>query len=681
MKFLILRVLTHSELGMFHEYRRQGKEGSKQRAINFDSDVVDRVFPTASDADRIALELCFDCDAGTVSLPHFLTRQAKNWRLEGNCPRDRRYAFVEPGCLFVMEVDAGRKPAEGAWVVLPDDDPITRVIRADGATAGLTRAGMIALHDDEGRRIRALLHDARPEMFSDPARKEETMTGAPEAVPGGKRLPPRPQRLAEIIANTGHTLASAVADIVDNSISADATLIDIDFAEPDSGHGRWLTIRDNGRGMSPTELDEAMTLGSLVDYEGNSLGKFGYGLKGASWSQARVFTVVTRKRGGPVSHLTWDRDQLGDWIAGDGPLEAWEEEATKLEDQGTVVLWKEMKPPAAAQTINGIPPWSMEILELGRHLGLVFHRFLEGDARNRKMVVIRINTVPVVPNNPVGHALTVPYDLKTIRMVTPEGDQPVTVQPFLLPSEDELRQHHKPDGPIATNEVLGRVGLFGRRNETQGLFIYRNDRLIKWGGWQQIWLTSDEKTKLARVVVSFDTKLDEMFDINITKRSVSLPSYLQEEIKKLATPVRTASKGKYKKPTSAPVPKPSPSPAPTPTPAPTPIAGLVPGPGDGLSIPGADTSLPTVTTAGPPETPADLPPINYRPVTATKFAWKQGINLSGGRDLQISGRIAPLAALAARLEKDPEAMQELAAFLMLLDEKDMQTALLASGDK
>ncbi|WP_173088723.1 ATP-binding protein [Devosia sp. 1635] len=677
MKFLILRALTHSELGMFHEYRRQGKEGSKQRAVNFDGDVVDRVFPTASDTDRIPLDLRFDTDAGTVTLQHFLTRQGKNWRLEGNCPRDKLYEFVEPGCLFVMEIDAGRRPAEGSWIVLAEDDPVAMMIRADGATAGLTRAGMIALHDEEGRRIRGFLQNARPDMFSAPTTKEHTMTDAPEADAGGRRLPPRPQRLAEIIANTGHTLASAVADIVDNSISADGTEIDIDFAAPDSGHGRWLTIRDNGKGMSPAELDEAMTLGSLVDYEGNSLGKFGYGLKGASWSQARVFTVVTRKRGGQVCNLSWDRENLRDWVAGDGPLEPWEQEATNPGEHGTVVLWKDMKPPAAAQTISGIPPWSTEILELGRHLGLVFHRFLDGDARNRKKVAIRINGVLVLSNNPIGHPLTVPYDLKTIRMVTPDGDQPVTVQPFLMPSEEELRQHHKPEGPVVTNEVLGRVGLYGRRNETQGLFIYRNDRLISWGGWHQIWLTSDEKTKLARVIVSFDTKLDEMFDINITKRSVSLPSYLQEHIKKLATPTRNASKAKYKKPSAIPVPTPTPAPAPVTVPAPAPIGGLVPAT-TGSPISSGPENGPSV--AGSLEQPEDKPPVNYRSVTATKFAWKQGINLTGGRDLQISGRITPLASLAARLEKDPEAMQDLAAFLILLDEKGLQTPLLASGD-
>lgn len=151
MKFLILRVLTHSELGMFHEYRRQGKEGSKQRAVNFDGDVVDRVFPAAQDTDRVEMNLRYDTDLGVAEQTHFLTRQGKNWRLEGNCPRDRVYAFVEPGCLFAMEVDAGTSPATGSWVVFSGASEIARTILDDGATSGLARAGMIALHGDVGR--------------------------------------------------------------------------------------------------------------------------------------------------------------------------------------------------------------------------------------------------------------------------------------------------------------------------------------------------------------------------------------------------------------------------------------------------------------------------------------------------------------------------------------------------
>lgn len=678
MKFLVLRVLTHSELGMFHEYRRQGREGSKQRAINFDGDVVDRVFPTAADSDRIALQLGYDTDAGVVSAPHWLTRQAKNWRLEGNCPRDAIYAFVEPGCLFALDVDAGRDPAVGKWAVFASDDPVTSAVLADGATAGLARAGMIALHAEEGSRLRSVLNAARPDMFEANERGEQGMEAGVEQPAGGRRLPPRPARMAEIIAQTGHTLASAVADIVDNSISADATEIDIRFSEPNGGHGRWMTIRDNGRGMDAAELDEAMTLGSEVDYESNSLGKFGYGLKGASWSQAPVFTVVSRRRGGATVHLSWDRRNLADWVASSAPLEKWEAEVATPGDQGTVVLWKEMKPPAAALNVPGVTPWTAEISQLTRELALVFHRFLEGEATNRKKVTIRINDKAVAPNNPVGHALVTPYDQKTIGIPVEGGNEPVKVQAFVLPSEEEVRQHHKPEGPAVVNEELNRLGLYGRRNESQGLFVYRNDRLIKWGGWHEIWTTSDEKTKLARVVVSFGTKLDDPFAINITKRSVSLPGSLQEKIKAQATPARNASKAKYSKTGQKPVPTPIPTPAPAPTPPP-PIPGG--GPAPKPPVPGEPVGGPGDT--GTPPTPAPVPeevPVTLRMVTSPRFGWKIGPNLTGGRDLQVSNRLSPLRALAARLDKDPEGVRELAAFLALLDAKDLQADLLGDED-
>src|SRR5207244_2962902 len=87
----------------------------------------------------------------------------------------------------------------------------------------------------------------------------------------------------------------------------------------------------------------------------------------------------------------------------------------------------------------------------------------------------------------------------------------------------------------------------GKRNETQGLFIYRHDRLIKWGGWHQMWETNDEKTKLARVVVNFDKVLDDAFKINISKQIVHLPQQLQVDIKKLAEVARKDSQKKYRK--------------------------------------------------------------------------------------------------------------------------------------
>jgi len=668
MRFLILRILTHSELGMFHEYRNQGKEGSKQRAVNFDWDVVDRVFPAAKDSDLIEMDLRYDTDHGVDQKRQWLKRQEKNWRLEGNCPRDARYAFVEPGCLFAMEVNAGTSPGSGAWAVFPKDDPVTVAILADGESSRLAKSAMIALHDEEGEHVRQVLADARPDLFTAPL-----VNGAAPAMVrlggNGVELAPNPSRLVKILASVGHTMPSAVADLVDNSISANATNIAITFGRPDGGHGRWMSIVDNGDGMDEGRLAEAMRIGSASDYEANSLGKYGYGLKGASWSQAKVFTVVTKLEGGRQNHLTWDIDDMEGWLAKSEPLEPWEEGATKLGSHGTVVLWEDMRPPQSMPTMRGLDPYSAEVMLLGRHLALVFHRFLEGKAHGRKTVIITINGNRVEPNNPFGHPLASRYDAKTIRIPTEAEDGLVQVQAFLLPTEAEISEYHKAQGPEAVRQALDMIGLYGKRNDSQGLFIYRHDRLIKWGGWHQMWETNDEKTKLARVVVDFDSVLDDAFKINISKQIVQLPQQLQVEIKKLADVARKDSQKQYRREARQPSP-------------PTPPAPVPGGSGGGTLAGGGTGSTATSPTGGgptttPPATPAPAPRVAVRDVKTDRFVWKLTKGMTGALDLQVSEVNSNLAALVRQIRTDPQAVAHLAAFLGGLDEADLQKALLA----
>lgn len=674
MRFLILRILTHSELGMFHEYRRQGKEGSKQRAINFDWDVVDRVFPAAKDHERIDMALLYDTDAGVRQAVQWLKRQEKNWRLEGNCPKDSCYAFVVPGCLFAMEVDAGASPATGAWAVFPVDDPVTKAILADGESSRLASSAMIALHDEEGFRTWQTLAGARPDLFTAPTNGSAAPV-APKVGPNGVELPPDPSRLVKILASVGHTMPSAVADLVDNCISANATNIAITFGRPDGGHGRWMSIADNGDGMDEGGLAEAMRIGSGSDYEANSLGKYGYGLKGASWSQAKVFTVVTKQEGGRTHHLTWDVDDMVGWLAKSNPLEPWEQEATKLGSHGTVVLWEDMRPPQSMPTLRGLDPYSAEIMVLDRHLALVFHRFLEGRAHGRKTVTITINGNCVEPNNPFGHPLASRYDAKTIRIPAEAEDGFVQVQAFLLPTEAEIAEHHKPEGAEAVRQALDRIGLHGKRNDTQGLFIYRHDRLIKWGGWHQMWETNDEKTKLARVVVDFDSVLDDSFKINISKQIVQLPQQLQVEIKKLADVARKDSKKKYRKEAKQTPPAPPEPPA----------SGPVPGGSGGGAPAGGGTGPTTPPTGGgltthplPAPTPPAPPPqrVAVREVKTDKFVWKMNRGMTGALDLQVSEVNSDLAALVRQIRADPQAVAHLAAFLGGLDAAGVQDALL-----
>lgn len=674
MRFLILRVLTHSELGMFHEYRRQGKEGSKQRAINFDWDVVDRVFPAAKDTDRVEMNLRYDSDSGVQIAAQWLKRQEKNWRLEGNCPKDKLYTFVDPGCLFAMEVDASNSPADGAWAVFPKDHPVTAAILADGETSGLAKSAMIALHDQEAAKTWLVLSDARPDLFSAPKIGNSTSATVTIEGPNGIELAPNPARLVDILASVGHTMPSAVADLVDNAISANATEIAITFGRPDSGHGRWMAIADNGDGMNRARLTEAMRIGSETAYEGNSLGKYGYGLKGASWSQTNVFTVVSKCEGGEVQHLSWDKDDMAGWRAKSNPLEPWEQDATKLGSHGTVVLWKDMRPPQVMSTMRGLDPHSTEIKQLSRHLALVFHRFLEGKAEGRKKVTITINGVRVEPNNPFGHELAVPYDMKTIRVPTEDEDGLVHVQAYLLPSEKEVIDHAKDKG-IDQARAVELIGLYGKRNDTQGLFIYRNDRLITWGGWHEMWATNDEKTKLARVQVDFDGVLDDAFKINISKQIVRLPPSLQEAIKGLADVARKDSQKKYRKEG-----KETPPPGATGgTSAGTPSST---GTGSGGAIRGGGSSGPPPSsppagpTAGPAGSAIPAPKVNVRDVTTDKFVWKVTTGMTGALEIQVSGVNPTLSALVGEIKANPHAVAHLAAFLRSLDQAGVQDKLL-----
>jgi hypothetical protein len=194
MQFVILRLLKHNELGVFHSYRRLGKERAKQRAINFDGEVVDRVFPAAKDVDKIDLMLLYETDTGVAMKTQWIKKQARNWRLEGNCPEDYRYDFVDPGCLFAMVVDAGQDPGIGAWAVFSAEDPVTKAILANSESAELTNKSMIALHDEEGERTRALLLAAKPGVFGRGAKEMPTATTyAPDT-----DLAPNPKRLVRI---------------------------------------------------------------------------------------------------------------------------------------------------------------------------------------------------------------------------------------------------------------------------------------------------------------------------------------------------------------------------------------------------------------------------------------------------------------------------------------------------
>jgi hypothetical protein len=352
----------------------------------------------------------------------------------------------------------------------------------------------------------------------------------------------------------GYDFAAAVADLVDNSIEAGASLvaIDVEFDGDDS----WVRIADDGKGMTPDELREAMRYGAERDYDEEDLGKFGLGLKTASMSQCKRLSVASRSSRGraDITAYCWDLDHIertNRWEiiplekTGVGPAVR-----TPLKDNtGTVVLWQQLdrilgyKHPYGESARRRI---SQMCRELEDHLGMVFHRFLKGEVRDKKLRVM-LNGNEVQAWDPFCRAERATKKLEKMRIpVEHEGVKgQLILEPFVLPHQDDF----------ATPEAFRRASGPANWNQQQGFYIYRAGRMIQSGGWCRL-RTPDEHTKLARVGLSFSPALDEAFKINVAKMRVQLPASVRDEIARVIGPVVKLARESYdRKPRSKPGPR------------------------------------------------------------------------------------------------------------------------------
>jgi hypothetical protein len=655
MRFTILRRLTHSELGMFHAYR-DGREGSKQRAVNFDWDVVSRVFPSAKDSEKVLLNCrCLEDETTVVEKKQWLKRQEKNWRLEGNCPKSDYFRFVEPGVLFAMSVDSSTLPATASWIVIPKNHPAGEAIVNHGESARLAQAGMIALFEKEGAHTMHVLGEHFPNLFPKSELDMPTISNA-------NSFEPDPVGLFDILASAGHRLPSAVADLVDNSISAGATSIEINFPNPNHG-GRWMCIRDNGRGMTADELGKAMRVGNRRAYDGSDLGKFGYGLKGASWSQSDCVTVVTKAADRTVSLMTWDKDHLaktGKWEVVTDPVNPKYAAEIVIPETGTVVLLTKMRPPTEVPAAKNIDPYTIELTSIREHLELVFHRYLEGQAKGQAKVAITLNGVPLVANNPMGHVLTRSYEPRTIILHEADAEKKavISVRSYLTPTEEEVERYHSSDGPEAARVARDRISLYGRWNETQGLYFYRLDRLIKWGGWEGLF-AMDEKTKLVRVAIDFDRKSDEPLQVNISKQEIKLPVTVSGYIAEIVKTPRADSKSRYRKPAKI-------------TPMnPVGGAGTNTTAAAGGASGGASASAPV---GGSKPKPLKTSSAVIRLVESGTHPWVRKVGFTG-EHIEVTPKIPALVDLVRCIDSDPNAKTALSKFLLVLEQADIVNIL------
>ena len=345
------------------------------------------------------------------------------------------------------------------------------------------------------------------------------------AISGAAVITPSAARLTESLRDIGYDFPAAVADIVDNSIAAGASRVDVTIGF--DGEEPRVAIADNGEGMMPAGLLEALRFGSCRAYGRGELGRYGLGLKTAALSQCRSVTVATRPRatrGGGVTVLAMDLDLIAErdeWLAVELSCDRvtdWARERLAA-GPGTVVIWRKLDRVLPEQRPDG--GWARRRLDglAGRtaaHLGAVFHRYLEAGAG--RGLAVTVNGQRVSPWNPFAPGEPTRGELPLLRfeISTGEASGTVTFRRFVLPARSEF------SSPEEFGRYSGPLGW----NRQQGIYVYRAGRLVQWGGWNRL-RGIDEHTKLARAALDFGTDLDAAFNINVAKMRVTIPPQIR----------------------------------------------------------------------------------------------------------------------------------------------------------
>ena len=328
------------------------------------------------------------------------------------------------------------------------------------------------------------------------------------------KIPPA-KSLIQGLRCIGYNFSTALADIIDNSISADAKHIQV-LSNPDDEEP-YVVIFDDGHGMGFKELDNAMTLGSDRDEKEDSkyeLGRFGLGLKSASFSQCLRLTVAS-KNCNRINAMRYDLKKIqekNEWlldVLDTSEIDSLPEiDLLKNANTGTLVIWQcfdkimEESDSFKNSFINTIGTAKA-------HIELVFHRFWDDIeiSFNGHRIEKRDPFLTNAPNHQEGRTMTINVD-----------GQDIFVTPFVLPYANSLTEDNK--------RMLGNPKSI---YDDQGFYIYRNKRIIIWGSWLRMKIRS-EFNKLARVRVDIPSSLDSLWMLDVKKSSAKIPDKIKDQL-------------------------------------------------------------------------------------------------------------------------------------------------------
>jgi hypothetical protein len=356
---------------------------------------------------------------------------------------------------------------------------------------------------------------------------------------------PSAKRVIEGLRDTGYDFNTAISDIIDNSITANAKNIDITVNLKPGTTEPYVYIADDGFGMNHSELITAMKYGSTATKSNDKLGKFGLGLKTASTAFCRDLSVVSRSKGNPAVKAEWDLDYIAEknlWLL-KMPAPSEDEleilDATAKGNPGTLVEWGKVDRlvknyvniSAAQKALNTL------IEELRFHLSMTFQNFLDESKKEYPTISIKLNGQKILPwdpfctNMPGVEALVGLHNGRLQIQMPDQSISYIRFEGYVLPRQDEMSPENKKKAQIS--------------NDLQGIYIYREGRLIHYGNYLGM-LTNEPHGSLLRIKLAFQKDLDELFNVDIKKSRILLNTQVYDEIQKDITPWRREAESRYR---------------------------------------------------------------------------------------------------------------------------------------
>jgi hypothetical protein len=352
-------------------------------------------------------------------------------------------------------------------------------------------------------------------------------------------LSPPASSLIESIRSIGYSFDTAIADIVDNSISALAKNIEVNISPPENGNLS-VVILDDGTGMTRDELIIAMSLGGKgprAKRAAGDLGRFGLGLKTASFSQAKKLLVITKtKDDANLIGIEWDLNHViksNKWEArllshSDCVFEFTKRNIIDFTN-GTAVMWNQCdRITQGLQNDKDLGQFvNQSIEQLKKKFSLVFHKYLD-----QKKFTLKINSEKLIGLDPF--CLRGRSDLAHSQILFEEefnlNETKIAIKGYLLPHISRM------GGQARENQI----SINGDHTAGQGLYLYRLNRLISSGGWQGV-IRKSESNKLARVEVTFGSDADQLWQLDVKKATASLPLAIRSRIRDLIRGISSMS--------------------------------------------------------------------------------------------------------------------------------------------